>query len=86
MTAAAEIHVAYAISRKNGTSYRARAYVMDKGVKHSQAIGIGDTANEAMGDAVRHIEKMHERDGLKAPTSIKFHGAMPGTLVDAMVF
>ena len=79
----AEIQVAYAIS-KHG--YRAKAYVLDRGVKHSFATGLGDSANEAMGEAVKYIEQMHERDGVTAPTAIHFNGRLSGIVVDNFVF
>lgn len=82
----ATIHIAYAISRRNGTSYRAKAYVWDRGVKHSFATGLGDSANEAMADAVRYIEEMHQRDGIPAPKTITWHGLRSGLVVDAMAF
>lgn len=79
----AEIQVAYAVS-KHG--YRAKAYVLDAGIKHSFATGLGDSANEAMGEAVRYVEQMFERDGLVAPTAIHFNGRLSGIIVDAFAF
>lgn len=80
------IHTAYAVSRRNGTSYRARAFVIDGPIKHSFSVGIGDSAYEALSDALRHIEVMYERDGLKAPSTIVYHGRLSGAIVDANAF
>jgi hypothetical protein len=82
----ATIHTAYAMSRRNGTTYRARAYVADRGTKHSFTIGIGDTPEEATADAVRYVKAMHERDGVPAPTKIVEHGKLAGAFVDASAF
>lgn len=79
----AEIQIAYAVS-KHG--YRAKAYVLDDGIKHSFATGLGDSASEAMREAVRYVEQMHEREGLKAPTEIHFNGRLSGAIVDAAAF
>ena len=82
----AVIHTAYAVSKRGGVSYRARAFVIDRGVKHTFTIGIGDTANEAMADAVRYVEEIHRRDGVTVPASIRYHGRLPGAIVDASLF
>lgn len=78
-----EIQIAYAFS-KHG--YRAKAYVLDRGAKHSYATGLGDTPGEAVNEAIRYIEQMHERDGLIAPTDINAKGKMAGIIVDAFAF
>ncbi len=83
---AAEIHVAYSISRRGGTSYCARAYVFDRGTKHSFATGIGDSADDAKGDAIRYVNEMHERDGVTAPVAVVEHGRLPAIIVDAFAF
>lgn len=88
------IHVAYAISRRHGsTSYRARAYVAlhfgadtDKPIKNSLSIGIGDTREEAEGDAIRHIHDMYRREGLTAPEEIRNAGKLSGVVADNYLF
>ena len=79
----AEIRVAYATSRHG---YRARAFVLDRGVKHSFAVGLGDTADEAIDDAVRYVREMHERDGVPAPERVNRLGRMSGAIVDGNAF
>lgn len=77
------IHTAYALQRG---SYRARAFVQDRGVKSCFTMGIGDTVAEAEGDALRYIREQYERDDLEAPTEVIHHGRMRGALVDASLF
>lgn len=82
----AVIHTAYAIERRNGISYRARAYVLDRGAKHTFTVGIGDSANEAMADAIRYVQEIHKREGIAVPQAITYHGRKSGLIVDAMAF
>lgn len=78
------IHVAYAIS-KHG--YRARAYVLSSGVKHTFTTGLGDSANEAMAEAIKYIEQRYQQDELlAAPSAIHYHGRMSGAIIDASAF
>lgn len=80
------IHVAYAISRRRGTSYLAKAYVMDRGVRHTYTTGIGDTADEAVNDAIRYIREIYWRDSRPAPLTVKQHGRMAMEIVYAVAF
>lgn len=90
MTERAQIHVAHAIGHKGGTHYRARAYVLDtRGgfpVKHSFAISIDDSADEAERAAVAYVRDMFRRDGLQPPESVVSHGRLAGPLVDSFLF
>lgn len=80
------IKTAYAYSARNHC-YRARAFVREAtGVKHSYAVAIGDTPEEAIDDCVRYIKSMHVRDGVEAPTEIENLGKLRGALVDAYLF
>lgn len=81
-----KIHTAWALTRG---SYRVRAFVQtSNGIKHSFAMGIGDTVEEAETDAIRAIKDMHDRDGVshKTPSDVVRHGRLRGALVDASLF
>lgn len=82
------IHTAYAHS-KHG--YRAVAYVAEsiggKIVKHTHRLGLGDSAKEAISDAVAYIQDTYAREGLAyAPTGDTAHGRISGVLLDAHSF
>lgn len=82
----ATIKTAYAYNGRN-RCYRARAYVLAPGgVKHSFAVAIGDTPNEALDDCIRYIKSMHVRDGVDAPAEVENVGKLRGALVDAYLF
>jgi hypothetical protein len=74
------IHTAYSYHRRTKT-YTARAFAMDRGVKHSAMTGIGDTASEATSDAVRYVKELFERDGLQPPTDVIEHGKLSDVFV-----
>ena len=80
------IHVAHAVSRRNGTSYRARAYVVIRGLANDRTIAIDDTAADATANAVEYIRKIYQRDGLTAPSVVVDHGRKASAVVDAMTF
>ncbi len=81
-----DIHIAFAYSSRTRT-FRARAYVLNEGGwKHSFTMGIGDSADEAKGDAIRWIRNLHEQDGVPAPSTIVDHGKIAGVFVDASMF
>lgn len=82
------IHTAYSHG-KHG--YRAVAYVAEaiggKIVKHTHRLGLGDSAREAISDAVAYIQDTYARDGLTyAPNGSTAHGRIAGALLDAHAF
>lgn len=78
------IHVAYAFSAKHG--YRAKAYVSIGGVKNHWRTGLGDSANEAMREAITYIERDYDKEGLERPKNTKYHGRKPAIVVDNFAF
>ena len=85
--AVAQIRTAYAVSNKGGMkTYRARAFVEDKGVKHTFIVALGDTPEEATQDALRYIRQRHEADNVPAPAVVKELGKMRSEFVDAYLF
>lgn len=82
------IHVAYAHG-KHG--YRAVAYVLESiggnVVRHTYRVGLGDSASEAMSDAIAYVQDTYAREGLSYnPHDIIKHGRLPGAVVDARAF
>lgn len=82
------IHTGYAYG-KHG--YRAVAYVAEfiggKIVKHTHRLGLGDSAQEAISDAVAYIQDTYARDGLTyAPNGTTAHGRLSGILIDNRSF
>ena len=76
----ATIHVAYSASTKHGaTSYSAKAAVTDEGFKshHTVCSGIGDSALEAVDDAINYVMKMYKRDDLPPPENTIMYGRVP---------
>lgn len=83
----ATIRTAYAVSHRGGmTTYRARAFVEDKGVKHTFIVALGDTPDEATRDACKYVRDRHLADGITPPETIVHVGKMAGALVDAYLF
>lgn len=83
------IHVGYAASRRNGvTSWRAVAIVRDNGQAwwHCRRLGIGDSPQEAIREAIGYIRADYSRDGLEAPAAVIEHGRMSGALVDSAAY
>ena len=74
------IHTAYSYQRRTKT-YTARAFAKDRGVKHSAMTGIGDTADEAMSDAIRYVKELFQRDGLEPPSEVVKHGRLADIFV-----
>ena len=80
------IHVAYAYERRN-RCFRARAYVGRRAKPlHSITVGIGDTSEEAMGQAIAYIYQMHDRDSVVRPAKITHYGKVTGAVLDTLVF
>ena len=77
---AATIHVAYSVSRSHGrTSYWAKAAVTDEGFKGYNTVrtGIGDTALEAVDEAISYVIAAYRLDGLEPPSTTVLHGRVP---------
>jgi len=66
----ARIRTAYSISRKCGLSYLARAFVKHGDTGDTFKLAIGDTAEEAVNEAVAYVIEQHHRDGLTAPEEV----------------
>lgn len=80
------IHVAHAVSRRNGVSYRARACVVWRGIPNDQTVSIDDTAADATANAVEYLRGLYRRDGLTPPAVVVDHGRMAAAAVDGMLF
>jgi hypothetical protein len=84
------IHVAYAVSRKGGTCYRARAYVARPSpygpIKHTYVVSIDDDAIKAVANAVKYVRDAYRRDGLEAPSNLVDHGKLSAASVDHHIF
>ncbi len=82
------IHTAYAHG-KHG--YRAVAYVAESiggnVIKHTHRLGLGDSAREAISDAVAYIQDTYAREGLEySPNGVTEHGRIAGALLDSRRF
>jgi hypothetical protein len=78
----ATIHIAYSVSRTHGhTSYWAKAAVTDEGFKGYNVVrtGIGDTALEAIDEALGYVIDSYQRDGLEPPANTIIYGRVPRT-------
>lgn len=77
----ATIHVAYSVSRRRDgdTSYWAKAAVTDEGFAGYNTVrsGIGDTAAEAIDNAVSYIFETYQRDGIEPPKNTIIYGRVP---------
>lgn len=77
----ATIHVAYSVSRRSDgdTSYWAKAAVTDEGFAGYNTVrsGIGDTAEEAIQNAVSYVFETYQRDGIEPPQSTIRYGRVP---------
>ena len=85
-----QIHVAWAVSHKGGTTYRARAHVLEtrngQPVKHTRTVALDDTPEAAMAEAVRYVLQQYARDGLEAPRHVATAGRLTGATLDAHSF
>lgn len=82
-----EIRIGHTVSYRNGSkTFRARAYVNDRDVKHICMVALGDTVEEAETDALRYVREAYARDGLKAPDKINNVGRVRGALLDTWLF
>lgn len=85
----ATIHVAYSVSRRHGhTSYWAKAAVTDEGFKGYNTVrsGIGDTAEEAIRDAVSYVIESYQRDGIAPPQTVVRYGRVPRVDIQNVTF
>ena len=76
----ATIHVAYSASRRNGwTSYWAKAAVTDEGFAGYNTVrsGIGDSAAEAIDNAIGYVMETYDRDGIERPQNTILYGRVP---------
>ena len=79
------IHVAYAISRRGGTQYRARAYVgHDRKPCHSRTVAIEETPEAAIAQAVQYIRNMY--NGSMPAFEIVEHGRVAAIVLDNYAF
>lgn len=86
---AATIHVAYSASTRHGhTSYWAKAAVTDEGFKGYNTVrtGIGDTAIEAVDEAIRYVVESYLRDGIEPPASTILYGRVPRPDIENVTF
>lgn len=86
---AATIHVAYSASTRHGsTSYWAKAAVTDEGFAGYNTVrtGIGDTAAEAVDQAIAYVIDTYRRDGIEPPQSTILYGRVPRVDIEAVTF
>lgn len=77
---AATIHAAYSASTRHGhTRYWAKAAVTDAGFKGYNTVrsGIGDTALEAIDNAISYVFETYQRDGIEPPQTTILYGRVP---------
>ena len=83
----ATIHVAYSVSRRHGgTSYWAKAAVTQGGSVSYHTTGIGDTAAEAVDDALGYIFGIHRREGTPPPKTTILYGRVPRVDIETVSF
>lgn len=85
----ATIHVAYSTSSRHGhTSYWAKAAVTDEGFKGYNTVrsGIGDTAEEAIHNAVSYVVESYQRDGIEPPQTVVRYGRVPRVDIQNVTF
>lgn len=86
---AATIHVAYSFSNRNGwKSYWAKAAVTDEGFKGYNTVrtAVGDSAIEAVDEAIGYIIEAYRRDGLEPPTNTIIYGRVPRAAIESVSF
>ena len=85
----ATIHVAYSVSTRNGyTSYWAKAAVTDEGFKGYNTVrtGIGDSALEAVDEAIGYVVESYQRDGIEPPENLMLYGRVPRADIENVTF
>ena len=86
---AATIHVAYSASTRHGhTSYWAKAAVTDEGFAGYNTVrtGIGDTAIDAVDQAVAYVIDSYNRDSIKPPENTILYGRVPRADIASVTF
>ena len=76
----ATIHIAYSVSQQHGNrSYWAKAAVTDEGFSGYNTVrtGIGDTAVEAIDEAISYVMETYQRDGIQPPQNTIIYGRVP---------
>ena len=88
MTPEEKIHVAYAVSRRGGTTYRAVAVVWHERTKtwHTRTICLDDTADAAVDGALRYVADSYHRIGAAMPVDVVRHGKLAAVDVDGVYF
>lgn len=81
------IKVAYAISRKGGsTTYRARAYAFSNGLRSTFTVALDDTREAATSRAVDYVKQAFARDGLPVPIETVDAGRLSAPMLDNFKF
>lgn len=86
---AATIHVAYSVRRQHGqTSYWAKAAVTDEGFSGYNTVrtGIGDTAVEAIDEAIGYVMETYRRYGIEPPQNTIIYGRVPRADIQNVTF
>lgn len=88
MTPEEKIHVAYAVSRRGGTTYRAVAVVWHERTKtwHTRTICLDDTADAAVNGALQYVADSYRRIGAPMPVDVVRHGKLAAIDVDSVYF
>lgn len=86
----ATIHAAYSVSRTRSgyTSYWAKAAVTDEGFDGYNTVrtGIGDSAAEALDEAIGYVMKAYDTDGLERPQNTILYGRVPRADIENCTF
>lgn len=81
------IRMAHTVSRKHGvTTYRAGAYVLDGKFKHSRALALGDTKEEAERGAIKRVHDAYNNTSERAPATINNVGKVSDAFLAAWLF
>jgi len=86
---AATIHVAYSFSSRNGwKSYWAKAAVTDEGSPGYNTVrtAVGDSAIEAVDEAIGYVIEAYRRDGLEPPATTVIYGRVPRADIENVSF
>lgn len=88
---AATIHAAYSVStskRHGYTSYWAKAAVTDEGFPGYNTVrsGIGDTAIEALDNAIGYVIEAYRNDGIEPPANTIIYGRVPRADIESVSF
>ena len=83
-----KIHVAYAVSRRGGITYRAVAVVWHERTKtwHTRTICLDDTAEAAVDGALQYVADSYRRIGAPMPVDVVRHGKLAAIDVDGVYF